>query len=143
MKDTRSISHTKWNCKYHIVWIPKYRKKRLFGELRKALGPVLRELAAHRESEIIEGRLCVDHVHMLIAIPPKYAVAQVVGYIKGKSAIWIARNYAGRKRNFTGQHFWARGYFVSTVGIEEQVIRDYIRRQEHEDRRMDQLQLFD
>ena len=143
MRDTRSISHTKWNCKYHIVWIPKYRKKRLFGELRKALGPVLRELAAHRESEIIEGRLCVDHVHMLIAIPPKYAVAQVVGYIKGKSAIWIARNYAGRKRNFTGQHFWARGYFVSTVGIEEQVIRDYIRRQEHEDQRMDQLQLFD
>ena len=143
MKDTRSISHSKWNCKHHIVWIPKYRKKRLFGELRKALGPVLRELAAHRESEIIEGRLCVDHVHMLIAIPPKYAVAQVVGYVKGRSAIWIARNYAGRKRNFTGQHFWARGYFVSTVGIEEQVIRDYIRRQEHEDRRLDQLQLFD
>lgn len=105
MKDTRSISHSKWNCKYHIVWIPKYRKKRLFGELRKALGPMLRDLAAHRESEIIEGRLCLDHVHMLIAIPPKYAVAQVVGYIKGKSAIWIARNYAGRKRNFTGQHF--------------------------------------
>jgi putative transposase len=143
MKDTRSISHTKWNCKYHIVWIPKYRKKRLFGELRKALGPVLHELAAHRESEIIEGRLCVDHVHMLITIPPKYAVAQVVGYIKGKSAIWIARNYAGRKRNFTGQHFWARGYYVSTVGIEEQVMLDYIRRQEQEDRRMDQLQLFD
>jgi putative transposase len=125
------------------VWIPKYRKKRLFGELRKALGPVLRELAEHRESEIIEGRLCVDHVHMLIAIPPKYAVAQVVGYIKGKSAIWIARNYAGRKRNFTGQHVWARGYYVSTVGSEEQVIRDYIGRQEQEDRRMDQLQLFD
>ena len=143
MKNTRSISHTKWNCKYHIVWIPKYRKKTLFGELRKALGPVLRDLAVHRESEIIEGPLCPDHVHMLIAIPPKYAVAQVVGYIKGKSAIWIARNYAGRKRNFTGQHFWARGYFVSTVGIEEQVIRDYIRRQEQEDRRLDQLQLFD
>jgi REP element-mobilizing transposase RayT len=87
MKDTRSISHSKWNCKYHIVWIPKYREKRLFGERRKALGPVPRDLAAHRESEIIEGRLCVDHVHVLIAIPPKYVVARVVGYIKGKSAI--------------------------------------------------------
>ena len=143
MKDTWSISHGNWNCKYHIIWMPKYREKRLFGELRRARGPVPRDLAAHRESEIIEGRLCVDHVHMLIAIPPKYAVAQVVGYIKGKSAIWIARNYAGRKRNFTGQHFWARGYYVSTVGIDEDVIRQYVERQEEADRRIDQLQLFD
>lgn len=138
-----SLAHTKWDCKYHIVWIPKYRKKRLFGELRRELGPVLRELASHRESEIIEGRMLVDHVHVLIRIPPKYAVSQVVGYIKGKSAIHIARNYMGRKRNFRGQHFWARGYYVSTVGIEEAVIRQYIQEQEVEDRRVDQLSLFD
>lgn len=143
MAQLSSLAHTKWECKYHIVWIPKYRKKRLFHELRQELGPVLRELATHRESEILEGRMLVDHVHMLIAIPPKYAVAQVVGYIKGKSAIHIARNYMGRKQNFTGQHFWARGYYVSTVGIDEEVIRHYIQAQEAEDRRVDQLTLFE
>ncbi len=142
MAQLGSLAHTKWDCKYHIVWIPKYRKKRLFHELRQELGPVLRELASHRESEIIEGRMLLDHVHMLISIPPKYAVAQVVGYIKGKSAIHIARNYMGRKRNFTGQHFWARGYYVSTVGIDEDMIRQYIQDQEAEDRRHDQLHLF-
>jgi putative transposase len=142
VNDPQSLAHTKWECKYHVVWIPKYRKKKLFGELRKELGPVLRELARHKESEILEGRLLLDHVHVLMAIPPKYAVAQVVGYIKGKSAIHIARNYGGRQRNFTGEHFWARGYFVSTVGIDEDVIRQYIRRQEDEDRRIDQLRLI-
>jgi putative transposase len=142
MNDPQSLSHTKWECKYHVVWIPKYRKKKLFEGLRKELGPVLRELARHKESEILEGRFLLDHVHMLIAIPPKYAVAQVVGYIKGKSAIHIARTYGGRQRNFTGEHFWARGYFVSTVGIDEDVIRQYIRQQEDEDRRIDQLRLL-
>jgi putative transposase len=142
MTTAHSLSHTKWDCKYHIVWIPKYRKKRLFWELRQELGPVLRELAGHRESEIVEGRLRPDHVHILISIPPKYAVSQVVGYIKGKSAIHIARNYLGRRRNFKGQHFWARGYYVSTVGIDEVVIREYIRRQEDEDRRVDPLSLW-
>ena len=112
-------------------------------ELRQELGPVLRELASHKESEIMEGRLLADHMHMLISIPPKYAVSQVVGYIKGKSAIHIARNYTGRRRNFTGQHFWARGYFVSTVGIDETVIREYIRHQEDEDHRVDQLRLLE
>lgn len=139
----KSLAHTKWECKYHVVWIPKYRKKKLFGELRKELGPVLRELARQRESEILEGKLMVDHVHMLIAIPPKHAVSQVVGYIKGKSAIYVARNFGGRERNYTGAHFWARGYYVSTVGIDEVVIRQYIQRQEAEDRRLDQLCLFD
>jgi putative transposase len=139
----KSLAHTKWECKYHVVWIPKYRKKKLFGELRKELGPVLRELARQRESEILEGKLMVDHVHMLIAIPPKHAVSQVVGYIKGKSAIYVARNFGGRERNYTGAHFWARGYYVSTVGIDEVVIRQYIQRQEAEDRRLDQLRLFD
>jgi len=114
MKTLHSLSHTKWDCKYHIVWIPKYRKKMLFLELRQELGPVLRELASHKESEILEGRLLQDHVHILISIPPKYVVSQVVGYIKGKSAIYRARNDLGKRRGFKGQHFWARGYYVST-----------------------------
>ena len=139
----QSLSHSKWECKYHVVWIPKYRRKKLFGELRKELGQVLRELARQKESEIIEGHLLPDHVHMLISILPKHSVAQVVGYIKGKSAIWIARTYGGRQRNFTGEHFWARGYYVSTVGRDEQVIRAYIQQQEKEDQRLEQLNLFD
>jgi putative transposase len=125
------------------VWIPKYRKKTIFGQIRRELGPVLRELARQKESEILEGRMLIDHVHMLISIPPKYAVSQVVGYLKGKSAIHIARNYMGRQRNFTGEHFWARGYYASTVGIDEAVIRQYIQDQEQEDRRIDQLRLIE
>jgi len=143
MKNVNSLNHSRWECKYHITWIPKYRKKKIFGELRQYLGEVLRSLAKDRESEIIEGHLLPDHVHILISIPPKYSVAQVVGYMKGKSAIHIARNYMGRRRNFTGQKFWARGYHVTTVGRDEDVIRAYIKNQEKEDRRLDQLDLFD
>ena len=143
MTDNQSLAHTKWECKYHVVWIPKYRKKKLFGEIRKELGPVLRELAGHKECEILEGKLMVDHIHMLICVPPKYAVSQVIGYLKGKSAIHIARNYGGRRKNFTGEHFWARGYYVSTVGIDEVAIRRYIQQQEDEDRRLDQLRLLE
>ncbi len=143
MDGFQSLSHTVWECKYHIVWIPKYRRKALYGDLREHLGTILRELAVQRESNILEGHLRPDHIHMLISIPPKYAVAQVVGFIKGKSAIQIARTFGGRKRNFTGQHFWARGYFVSTVGRDEKVIREYIKKQEQEDRRLDQLNMFD
>ncbi len=143
MNDVESLSHTKWDCKYHVVWIPKYRKKSLYGELRRYLGSTFRELAMQRESRVIEGHLLPDHVHVLISIPPKYAVAQVVGYLKGKSAIHIARTYMGRKKNFTGQHFWARGYFVSTVGTDEETIREYIRQQEQEDRRLDQMTMFE
>ena len=143
MNNTQSLAHTKWECKYHVVWIPKYRRKKLFVEIRRELGPVLRELARHKESEILEGSLLIDHVHMLIAIPPKYAVAQVIGYLKGKSAIHIARTFGGRQKNFTGEHFWARGYYVSTVGIDEAMIRHYIEQQDAEDRRLDQLRLFD
>ena len=138
----QSLNHTKWECKYHIVWIPKYRKKKLFKELRQELGQVLRELAQQKESEIIEGHLLPDHVHILISIPPKYSVAQIVGYLKGKSAIHIARTSGGRKQNFTGQHFWARGYYVSTVGRAEETIRAYIKQQEEADQRQDQLRLF-
>ena len=142
MREVNSLNHTRWECKYHIVFIPKYRKKVLFGEIRKEMGEVLHRLARQKESLIEEGHLMPDHVHMMISIPPKYAVSQVVGFIKGKSAIHIARMYAGRKRKFVGQNFWARGYFVSTVGRDEQVIREYIRHQEEEDRRVDQLQLM-
>jgi putative transposase len=124
------------------VFIPKYRKKVLFGQIRKELGEVFHRLAKQKESFIEEGHLMADHVHIMISIPPKYAVSQVVGFIKGKSAIHIARMYAGRKRNYVGQSFWARGYFVSTVGRDEQVIREYIRHQEKEDRRVDQMKLM-
>ena len=136
---TPSLSHTKWECKYHVVFIPKYRRKVLFGELRQHLGDVFRKLALQKESRIEQGHLMADHVHMMISIPPKYAVSQVVGFIKGKSAIHLARTYGERKRNFVGQHFWARGYFVSTVGRDEAAIREYIKNQEQEDKRLDQL----
>ena len=141
MTNYGSLSHTKWECKYHVVFIPKYRKKRIYGEIRRHLGEALRRLAEQRESRIEEGHLSPDHVHMMISIPPKYSVSQVIGYIKGKSAIHIARTFAGQKRNFVGQHFWARGYFVSTVGRDETVIREYIRQHEADDRRQDQLGL--
>jgi len=125
-----------------VVFIPKCRRKTLYGQLKKHLGEVLRKLAQQKESEILEGHLMPDHVHMLISIPPKYAVSQVVGFIKGKSAIHLARVYGERKRSFVGHHFWARGYFVSTVGRDEAVIREYIKHQEHEDTRLDQLHLW-
>ena len=123
MDEYQSLNHTKWECKYHVVFIPKCRRRTLYGQLRQHLGEVFRRLA------------------MMIWIPPKYSVSQVIGYIKGKSAIHLARVYAERKRNFVGQHFWARGYFVSTVGRDETVIREYIRSQEKEDERLDQLKL--
>ena len=142
MDENETRSHSKWECKYHVVFIPKCRRRALYGQLRKHLGEVFRNLAEHKESRILEGHLMPDHVHMLIAIPPKYAVSQVVGYIKGKSAIHLARVYGERKRNFVGQHFWARGYFVSTVGRDEEVVRQYIRHQEQEDQRLEQLRLW-
>ena len=142
MREVNSLNHTRWECKYHIVFIPKYRKKAIFGQIRKELGEVFHRLARQRECLIEEGHLMPDHVHMMISIPPKYAVAQVIGYIKGKSAIHIARQYNGRARNYVGPHFWARGYFASTVGRDEEVIRTYIRHQEQEDRRIDQLKLM-
>lgn len=142
MDTYRSLNHTVWDCKFHIVFIPKCRRKTLYAGLRRHLGDVFRQLAAQKGCEIVEGHLMPDHVHMMIAIPPKLAVSQVVGYIKGKSAIHLARVYGERRRNFVGQHFWARGYFVSTVGRDEAAIRDYIRNQEKEDARLDQLGLW-
>ena len=142
MDEAGNLNHTKWECKYHVVFIPKCRRKVLYGGLRRYLGEVFRALAMQKESRIEEGHLMPDHVHMMIAIPPKYAVSQVVGFIKGKSAVHLARVYAERKRNFVGQHFWARGYFVSTVGRDEAVIRAYIRNQELEDQRLEQMSLL-
>ncbi len=139
MDERESLNHTKWECKYHVVFIPKCRRKTLYEELRRYLGEVFRQLAGQKESRIEEGHLMADHVHMMISIPPKYAVSQVVGYLKGKSAIHLARVYGERKRNFVGQQFWARGFYVSTVGKDETAVREYIRTQEEEDKRIDQM----
>ncbi len=134
----KSLSHSRWDCKYHVVFIPKGRKKELYGKIREYLKQVFHELARQRSSEIVEGHMAGDHVHMCIAIPPKYAVSEVIGYLKGKSAIAIARQFSGRQQNFSGERFWARGYAVSTVGYELDKIREYIRRQEHEEHEEDQ-----
>ena len=141
MDEYENLSHTKWECKYHVVFIPKCRRKVLFEKLREHLGPVFRKQAEQKESRIEEGHIMMDHVHMMLSIPPKLSVSHVVGYIKGKSAIHIARTYEGKQRNYVGQHFWARGYFVSTVGRDEKQIREYIRNQEKEDKQLDQLLL--
>ncbi len=142
MPNSETLSHTTWDCKYHMVFTPQYRRQVLYKELWQYLGEIFRSLATQRECRIEEGHLMSDHVHMLISVPPKYAVAQVIGFLKGKTAIHIARTYLGRRRNFTGQHFWARGYYVSTVGREEGIIRTYIQRQEVEDKRLDQMGLW-
>ncbi|MEK6704361.1 MAG: IS200/IS605 family transposase [Bdellovibrionota bacterium] len=133
MSNYESMNHSKWDCKYHVVFVPKGRKKELYGKIRKFLGPVMHELAQERGSTILEGHMVQDHVHMLIKIPPKYAVAEVVGYIKGKSDIAVARQFGGRKKNFNGERLWARGYAASTVGFEEGQIRKYIQNQEQLD----------
>ena len=122
----RSLTHSKWHCKYHIVFIPKCRRKILYGKARPFLGKIFHELAVHRDCKILKGNMPLDHVHMLIEIPPKYAVCSVIGYLKGKSAIAIARHCSGKERNFMGENFWARGYAVSTVGFEEAQIKAYI-----------------
>ena len=142
MDEYDSLSHSKWECKYHVVFIPKCRRKTLYEQLRPHLGEVFRKLASQKESRVEEGHLMSDHVHMMISIPPKFAVSQVVGFIKGKSAIHLARVYGEHKRSFVGQHFWARGYFVSTVGRDEATIRVYIRNQEQEDKRLEQMNLW-
>ena len=130
----QSLSHSKWDCKYHVVFVPKFRRKALFGQIRRHLGAIFHELARQKESQIVEGQVMPDHVHMCLAIPPKYAVASVIGFMKGKSAIAIARQFGGKERNYAGEHFWARGYAVSTVGFEMEQIRTYIRDQDTLDR---------
>jgi putative transposase len=129
----QSLAHSRWDCKYHVIFVPKRRRRQLYGQIRKALGAIFHALARQKECQIIEGHVMPDHVHMCLTIPPKYAVAQVIGFLKGKSAIAIARQFGGKERNFTGEHFWARGYAVSTVGFELEQVRAYIRAQEEED----------
>ena len=128
-----SLNHSRYDCKYHVVFVPKGRKKTLYGKIRKYLGPVFHELASQRGSKILQGSMVQDHVHMMIQIPPKYSVAEVIGYMKGKSAIFVARQFGGRKRNFNGENLWARGYAVSTVGFEANQIKNYIKNQEQLD----------
>lgn len=128
----QSLSHSRWDCKYLVVFVPKRRRKALYGGMRKQLGSIFHALARQKECQIIEGHMMADHVHMCILIPPKFAVASVIGFLKGKSAIAIAR-LQGKERNYTGEQFWARGYAVSTVGFNEEQIRRYIREQEGSD----------
>ena len=141
MREWQSQSHVKWYCRYHLVFIPKYRKRAIFGQLRRGVGKILRELCKQSGVELVEGHALADHVHLCLSIPPKYSVANTVGFLKGKSAIRIHREYLGKRRNFTGFHFWARGYCVSTIGLDEDVIRAYILNQEKEERRQKQLDL--
>src|SRR5438552_8270893 len=129
----KSLAHSRWECKYHVVFIPKYRRKAIYGEIRTGLGNIFHELARQKECRIVEGHLMGDHVHMCIEIPPKFAVASVIGFLKGKSAITIARQWGGKQRNFNGENFWARGYAVSTVGFELESVKKYIREQEASD----------
>ena len=130
----QSLSHSKYDCKYHVVFVPKYRKKELYGKIRKYLRGVFHDLAKQRNCEIVSGNIVKDHVHMCISIPPKYSVSEIVGYLKGKSAIAVARQFGGKKRNFSGEKFWARGYAVSTVGLEIAMVTKYIAEQEQTDR---------
>ena len=130
----KSLAHSRWDCKYHVVFIPKYRRKAIYGELRKLLGEIFHDLARQKECRIIEGHLLPDHVHMCVEIPPKHAVASVIGFLKGKSALAIARRVQEKERNFTSEHFWARGYAVSTVGFELESVKKYIREQEKADK---------
>ena len=125
-----SLAHTVWECKYHIVWVPKRRRKVIYGHLKGEIGQIIRKLCEYKGIKIIEGKACVDHIHMCVSIPPKYSVASIVGYVKGKSAMIIFEKYSRLRKNFRGHSFWARGYYVSTVGLDEAKIRKYIQNQE-------------
>jgi putative transposase len=138
MHDWSSLSHVRWDCKYHVVFVPKFRKKALFGKFRRQVGEILRDLCGQRGVELLEGHLMADHVHMCLSVPPKFSIAFVIGFLKGKSAVLIHRKIL-KKRRVTGLHFWARGYCVSTVGLDEATIREYIRKQEATEK--DQLEL--
>ena len=126
----RSLSHTVWECKYHIVWVPKKRRKIIYGKLRNELKTILKRLCEYKGVEVVEGTMCIDHIHMCLSIPPKYSVSTIVGYLKGKSAIIVFEKYSRLKCNFKGHSFWARGYYVSTVGLDEAKIRKYIQNQD-------------
>ncbi len=137
MRDWQSLAHVKWECKYHVVIVPKYRRKSLFGHVRKRIGRIFQQLCWQKAIELVEGHAMLDHVHMVLSIPPKLSVAMAVGYLKGKSAIQIHREALNVKQGFTGKHFWSRGYCVSTVGLDEQMIRAYVKNQDDLDRQED------
>ena len=141
MREWQSQTHVRWYCRYHIVFVPKYRRRSLYGTLRRRVGKILRGLCRQHEVELVEGHAMSDHIHLCLSIPPKYSVANTVGFLKGKSAIRIHREYLGRQRQYTGFHFWARGYCVSTVGLDEEMVRAYIRHQEVEEKREEGLNL--
>ncbi len=141
MREWQSQSHVRWYCRYHIVFVPKYRKRTIFRELRVGVGRILRDLCVQHGVELVEGKAMVDHVHICVSIPPKFSVANTVGILKGKSAIRIHRDYLGKTRNFTGFHFWARGYCVSTIGLDEETVRKYIRNQEETEKRQEDFSL--
>ena len=139
--DTESLAHTKWNCKYHIVFAPKYRRQVIYGKIKKDIGIMLRKLCEYKQVEIHEAEACKDHIHMLVSIPPKYSVSQVVGYLKGKSSLMIFEKYANMKYKYGNRHFWCRGYYVDTVGRNRKAIEQYIRNQLQEDVASDQLSI--
>jgi len=140
-QECNHLNHATWECKYHVVFTPKYRKKLLFGKIKRQLGPVFHDMARRRECRIEEGHLMPDHVHMLLSIPQKYSVAETIGYLKGKSSIWIAQNVEKKMSNFVGHKFWVRGCFVTTLGRDEEMIRAYMKNQELADQQLDQLEL--
>ena len=137
MKDWQNLAHVKWECKYHLVIVPKYRRKVLFGRSRRQVGTILRQLCRQKGVDLLEGHAMPDHIHLVLSIPPKYSVAMVVGYLKGKSAIQIHRRLLGVNRGFTGKHFWSRGYCISTVGLDEKTVRAYVRQQDELDHQME------
>ena len=139
--DTESLSHTKWNCKYHIVFAPKYRRQVIYGKIKKDIGIMLRKLCEYKQVEIIEAEACKDHIHMLVSIPPKYSVSQIMGYLKGKSSLMIFEKYANMKYKYGNRHFWCRGYYVDTVGRNKRAIEQYIRSQLQEDIATDQISM--
>ena len=139
--DTESLAHTQWNCKYHIVFAPKYRRQVIYGKIKKDIGIMLRKLCEYKGVEIIEAEACKDHIHMLVSIPPKYSVSQVMGYLKGKSSLMIFEKYANMKYKYGNRHFWCRGYYVDTVGRNKKVIEQYIRNQLQQDHEDEQLSL--
>ena len=139
--DTNSLAHTKWECKYHIVFAPKYRRQIIYGKIKADIGQMLRKLCEYKGVEIIEAEACKDHIHMLVSIPPKYSVVQIMGYLKGKSSLMIFEKYANLKYKYGNRHFWCRGYFVSTVGANKKAIQEYIRNQLQEDYSEDQMSI--
>ena len=141
MNDIDSLSHSKWRCKYHIVFAPKYRRQAIYGEIKQDVGKILRQLSENKGVEIIEAELCKDHVHMLVSIPPKQSVAQFIGYLKGKSSLMIFDRHANLKYKYGNRHFWCRGYYVDTVGKNTEKIAEYIRNQLQEDIMDDQLSI--